>query len=165
MGLPPLEIFVDADACPVKAEIYRVAARFGAKVKIVSNSYFRVPREAWIEQVVVTDGFDAADKWIIDRAHAASVVVTSDIPLAHACLPAGAIVMAPTGKLFTESAIGMKMAVREIMSDLRASGDITGGPKPFAQKDRSAFLSALDTALTKLKRAGGTITPFPAVER
>jgi uncharacterized protein len=148
-----VDIFVDADACPVKEEIYRVALRHGADVKIVANSWFRVPRESWIEQIVVTDGFDAADKWIIDRAHAKSVVITSDIPLAHACLQTKAIVLSPTGKLYTESAIGMKMAVRDIMQDIRANGDITGGPKPFTAKDRSAFLSALDTALVKLKRA------------
>jgi uncharacterized protein len=154
VSVQELTIFVDADACPVKAEIYRVAERFGAQVKIVSNAYFRVPTETWIEQIVVTDSFDAADKWIIDRAHARSVVVTSDIPLAHACLQNKAIVLAPTGKAYNESSIGMKMAVRNIMSDLRASGDIVGGPKPFTQKDRSAFLSALDTALTKLKKVG-----------
>jgi uncharacterized protein len=149
-----LTVFVDADACPVKAEIYRVAERFGAQVKIVANAYFRVPAAAWIEQVVVNDSFDAADKWIADRAHPKSVVITSDIPLAHACLKTSAIVLSPTGRLYTSAAIGMNMAVREIMSDLRASGDIVGGPKPFTQKDRSAFLSALDTALVKLKRLG-----------
>jgi hypothetical protein len=148
------DIFVDADACPVKEEIYRVALRHGAQVKIVANSWFRVPRESWIEQVVVTDGFDAADKWIIERAHAGSVVVTSDIPLAHACLQTGAMVLSPTGNYFTQAAIGMKMAVREIMQDMRANGDMTGGPKPFSKQDRSAFLSALDTALVKLKRTG-----------
>ncbi len=152
MSVPAIDIFVDADACPVKAEIYRVAERFGAQVKIVSNSYFRVPMEPWIEQVVVADSFDAADKWIVDRAHPKSVVITSDIPLAHACLKTNAIVMSPTGRLYTEAAIGMKMAVREIMADLRAGGDIVGGPKPFTTKDRSAFLSALDTALVTIGR-------------
>jgi uncharacterized protein len=150
--LPLLEIYVDADACPVKAEIYRVADRFGASVKIVANSWFRVPAESWIEQVVVSDSFDAADKWIADRAHANSVVVTSDIPLAHACVKTGAIVMSPAGRIFDDASIGMSMAVRDIMADLRAGGDIVGGPKPFSPKDRSAFLSALDTALVKLKK-------------
>ncbi len=150
-----IDIFVDADACPVKAEIYKIAARFGANVKIVSNSYFRVPREPWIEQIVVTDSFDAADKWIIERAKTTSVVITSDIPLAHACLKSGAVVLSPTGKIFTEAAIGMSMAVREIMADLRAGGDITGGPKPFSDRDRSAFMSALHGALEKLRRLEG----------
>jgi uncharacterized protein len=149
-----LDIFVDADACPVKDEIYRVALRFGAHVKIVSNSYFRVPREPWIEQIVVSDSFDAADTWIAERAHEKSIVVTSDIPLAHRCLHMKATVLSPTGTAFTEAAIGMKMAVRDIMADLRAGGDIVGGPKPFSAKDRSAFLSALDTHLTRLKKRG-----------
>jgi uncharacterized protein len=147
-----IDIYVDADACPVKEEIYRVAARFKAMVYVVSNSYFRVPVSDSVQQIVVSDGFDAADDWIAERAHAKSIVITSDIPLAHRALQTKAIVLAPTGKAFDAASIGMKLAVRDLMQDLRSNGDIIGGPKPFSTRDRSAFLSALDTACVKLAR-------------
>lgn len=151
---PPIAILVDADACPVKDEVYRVAGRHGLKVSVVANSFMQVPREPWIERVIVSSGFDAADDWIADRAGRRSIVVTSDIPLADRCLKAGATVLGPGGKPFTDDSIGMALATRAIMEDMRAMGTITGGPKPFSPRDRSAFLQALETAVQRLKRAG-----------
>ena len=148
-------ILVDADACPVKEEIYKVAFRHQAPVTIVSNAPMRVPDHPLIERVVVGAGFDAADDWIAARAGERSVVVTGDILLADRCLKAGAAVIAPNGKPFTMSSIGAAIATRAIMADLRAGGDAIGGPPPFARTDRSRFLSALDEALVRLKRAGG----------
>ncbi len=146
-------ILVDADACPVKDEIYKVAWRHEVAVKIVSNSRLRVPDHPLIERVVVSDDFDAADDWIAEAAHARSVVVTADILLADRALKAGAIVLAPTGKPFTAASIGPAIATRAIMADLRAGmGDGMGGPPPFSKADRSAFLQALDAALVRLKR-------------
>src|SRR6516164_4856789 len=124
-------IFIDADACPVKEEVYRVAARYGLKVFVVANSFIRTPRDASIELVSVGQGFDAADDWIAERATPQDIVITSDIPLAGRCLKAGAVVVAPNGKPFTESSIGMALAMRELMSDLRAMGEAKGGPPPF----------------------------------
>jgi uncharacterized protein YaiI (UPF0178 family) len=149
-----IRILVDADACPVKDEIYRVADRHGVAVSVVSNSPFRVPVGPLVERVVVSDGFDAADDWIAERASATTIVITADILLADRCLKAGASVIAPTGKPFTASSIGSAIATRAIMADLRAGGDVIGGPAPFGKTDRSRFLSALDAALVKLKRAG-----------
>lgn len=146
------QIFVDADACPVKEEVYRVAYRLNVPVSVVSNAHLRVPAHPLITRITVSDGFDAADDWIAERATPASVVVTADILLADRCLKAGAIVIAPNGKPFTTSSIGNAVAVRAIMADLRAGGDRIGGPPPFAKEDRSRFLSALDTALQKLIR-------------
>ncbi|WP_288412993.1 YaiI/YqxD family protein [uncultured Sphingomonas sp.] len=145
-------ILVDADACPVKDEVYRVAERHGAKVSIVSNSHFRVPVLPWVERIVVSDGFDAADDWIADAAGADCVVVTADILLADRCLKAGATVLAPNGKPFTGASIGGAIATRAIMADLRAGGDQLGGPPPFAKADRSKFLQSLDAALVRLAR-------------
>ena len=148
-----VRILVDADACPVKEEIYRVAYRLEVPVTIVSNAHLRVPPHPLIERVVVSDGFDAADDWIAERTDARTVVITADILLADRCLKAGAAaVIAPNGKPFTSSSIGNAVAVRAIMSDLRAGGERIGGPPPFGKEDRSRFLSALDTALTRLKR-------------
>lgn len=147
-----IRILVDADACPVKEEIYKVAFRHGASVTIVSNSPIRTPAHDLITRVVVSDGFDAADDWIAERAGADAVCVTADILLADRCLKAGATVIAPTGKPFTASSIGSAIATRAIMADLRAGGDVIGGPAPFAKSDRSRFLSALDEALVRLKR-------------
>jgi uncharacterized protein YaiI (UPF0178 family) len=146
-------ILVDADACPVKDEIYRVAWRHEVSVKVVSNSRLRVPDHALIERVLVSDGFDAADDWIAAAADARSIVVTSDILLADRALKAGATVLAPTGRPFTMASIGPAIATRAIMADLRAGGDRIGGPPPFSKADRSQFLQALDTALVRLKRA------------
>ncbi len=145
-------ILVDADACPVKDEVYRVAERHGARVSIVSNSHFRVPLLPWIERVVVSDGFDAADDWIADAAGADCVVVTADILLADRCLKAGAVVLAPNGKPFTGASIGGAIATRAIMADLRAGGEQLGGPPPFGKADRSNFLQSLDAALVRLAR-------------
>ena len=146
-------ILVDADACPVKEEIYKVAFRHQVRVAIVSNSYLRTPDHPLIEQVVVGDGFDAADDHIVERADARAVVITADILLADRCLKAGAAVIAPNGKPFTENSIGAAIATRAIMADLRAGGEQVGGPPPFTRADRSRFLSALHEALVRLKRA------------
>jgi uncharacterized protein YaiI (UPF0178 family) len=148
-----ITVLVDADACPVKDEVYRVAWRHEAPVKIVSNSRLRVPDHPLIERIVVSDGFDAADDWIAEAANARSVVVTADILLAARALKAGATVLAPTGKPFTAASIGPAIATRAIMADLRAGmSDGIGGPPPFSKADRSQFLHALDTALVRLKR-------------
>ena len=148
-------IYIDADACPVKEEVYRVAHRHGTKVVVVSNGFIAVPRDPLIERVVVGQGFDAADDWIAERARPGDVVVTTDVPLAHRCLKAGANVIAPTGRPFTEDSIGMALATRDLMEQLRAGGAITGGPKPFTARDRSTFLQALDRALRRGKRGSG----------
>ena len=145
-------ILVDADACPVKEEIYKVAFLHQVSVAIVSNSHMRVPDHPLVARVVVGAGFDAADDWIAAEADAKTVVVTGDILLADRCLKAGAVVIAPNGKPFTTSSIGAAIATRAIMADLRAGGDAIGGPPPFARADRSRFLSALDEALVRLKR-------------
>jgi uncharacterized protein YaiI (UPF0178 family) len=145
-------ILVDADACPVKEEIYKVAFRTGVPAVIVSNSHLRVPTHPLVRRVVVSDSFDAADDWIAGEAGPGTVVVTADILLADRCLKAGAEVIAPTGKPFTTSSIGAAVATRAIMADLRAGGDAIGGPPPFAKSDRSRFLSALDEAIVRLRR-------------
>jgi len=148
-----MKVLVDADACPVKEEVYKVALRHGAAVTIVSNSHLRIPAHPLIRRVTVSDAFDAADDWIAEQADASAIVVTADILLADRCLKAGAAVLAPTGKPFTAASIGTAIATRAIMADLRAGGDQIGGPAPFAKADRSRFLQALDQALVKLARA------------
>jgi uncharacterized protein YaiI (UPF0178 family) len=150
----PIQIYIDADACPVKDEVYRVAGRYGLKVSVVANSFMQVPQSPLIERVIVDGGFDAADNWIAERAAPGAIVITSDIPLASRCVKAGAEVIGNSGKAFTESSVGMALATRNLMQDLRAMGEITGGPKPFAARDRSRFLSALDETIVRLKRAG-----------
>jgi uncharacterized protein len=146
-------ILVDADACPVKEEIYRVAYRHDVAVVIVSNSHFRVPDHPLITKQVVSDGFDAADDWIAEMADSRSIVVTSDILLADRALKAGSIALSPTGKPFTAASIGGAIATRAIMADLRAGmGEGLGGPAPFSKADRSRFLQELDRALVQLKR-------------
>jgi len=147
-----VRILVDADACPVKDEIYRVAMRREVPVTIVTNSWFRVPRHPLIDRVVVSDAFDAADDWIAEAAHERCVVITADILLAERCLKAGASVLAPTGKPFTPASIGNAIAVRAIMSDLRAGGEQIGGPAPFSKADRSQFLQTLDAELVRMAR-------------
>lgn len=152
---PPIRVLVDADACPVKEEIYRVALRHQVPVSVVSNSPFRIPESKLVERVVVSDGFDAADDWIAETADARSVVITSDILLADRCLKAGAVVLAGNGKPFTAGSIGGAIATRAIMADLRVAADgIGGGPPPFSKADRSRFLQELDKALVKLARLG-----------
>jgi uncharacterized protein len=145
----PITIYVDADACPVKNEIYRVAERHGIKVIVVSNSPIAVPRDPLIERVVVAAGLDEADNWIAERTNRGDIVITADIPLASRCVKAGAEVIAPNGRAFTEESIGMTLAVRNLMHDLRSAGEATRGPPPFSPRDRSAFLSALDAAIRR----------------
>lgn len=145
-------ILVDADACPVKDEIYRVALRHAMPVTIVSNSPIRVPDHPLIGRIVVGDAFDAADDWIAERTGPKTVVITADILLADRCIKQGSAVLSPTGKPFTANSIGGAIATRAIMADLRAGGDIIGGPAPFSKADRSRFLQALDETLVRLKR-------------
>ncbi|WP_404333502.1 YaiI/YqxD family protein [Sphingomonas sp. MMS12-HWE2-04] len=145
-------VLVDADACPVKDEVYKVAWRREVPVVIVSNQHLRIPAHPLVSRQVVSDGFDAADDWIAEAADAHSVVVTADILLADRCLKAGARVLSPTGKPFTTSSIGAAIATRAIMADLRAGGEQIGGPAPFAKTDRSRFLQALDEALAGVMR-------------
>jgi uncharacterized protein len=149
---PTITIYVDADACPVKAEIYRVAERHALPVLIVSNSFIAIPKSPLFTRIIVGDGFDAADDWIAERAGPRSIVITADVPLADRCVKAGAAVIGPTGKPFTPDSIGMALATRNLMADLREAGAVTGGPKPFSPRDRSAFLSALDQAIRRLQR-------------
>ncbi|OYW44041.1 MAG: hypothetical protein B7Z08_04145 [Sphingomonadales bacterium 32-68-7] len=148
-----MRILVDADACPVKDEVHRVAQRRKVPVSVVSNSPFRVPTGPLVERVVVSGGFDAADDWIAERASPRTVVVTADILLADRCLKAGATVIGNNGRPFTPASIGSAIATRAIMADLRAGGDVVGGPAPFAKADRSRFLQALDEALVRLERS------------
>ena len=147
-----VRILVDADACPVKDEVYKVAWRREVPAYVVSNSWLRVPDHPLIERVVVSDKFDAADDWIVDQADPQTVVITGDILLADRALKAGATVIGHNGKPFTSASIGGAIATRAIMADLRAGGDVVGGPAPFAKADRSRFLQALDEALVRLSR-------------
>jgi uncharacterized protein YaiI (UPF0178 family) len=147
-----IRILVDADACPVKDEIYKVAWRRGVPVSVVSNQRIRLPEHELIERVLVSDRFDAADDWIAEHAGARTVVVTGDILLADRCLKAGATVIRHNGKPFTSASIGGAIATRAIMADLRSGAGVTGGPAPFAKADRSRFLQALDGALVRLGR-------------
>ena len=147
-----VRILVDADACPVKDEVYRVAWRREVPVRVVSNSWLRVPDHPLIERVVVSDQFDAADDWIVEQADERTVVVTGDILLADRCLKKGATVIGHNGKPFTSASIGGAVATRAIMADLRAGAGVTAGPAPFAKADRSRFLQALDEALVRLAR-------------
>jgi len=152
VNLNTTRIYVDADACPVKEEIYRVAARHRIAVSVVAGNFIRVPQDPQIERIAAGSAMDAADDWIAERAGQGDIVVTADIPLASRCVKAGAEVIAPNGKPFTEQSIGMTLAVRNLMTDLRSSGEVTGGPKSFAPRDRSAFLSALDQTIRRIQR-------------
>ncbi|HKY81187.1 MAG TPA: YaiI/YqxD family protein [Sphingobium sp.] len=147
-----IQILIDADACPVKEESYKVALRHEVPVVVVSNSHLRIPAHPLISRTVVGAGFDAADDWIVDQVASGTIVITADILLADRCLKAGGAVIAPTGRPFTVASIGVAVATRSIMADLRAGGDNVGGPAPFAKADRSRFLSALDEELVRLKR-------------
>ncbi len=156
-----ISIFIDADACPVKQEVYRIAERralkgVALKVFVVSDSPIAVPRdmEELIERVVVGSGMDEADNWIAERAKRGDIVITADVPLASRAVKSGAEVIAPNGKPFTKDSIGMTLATRNLMDSLRSAGAVTGGPKPFAPRDRSSFLAALDQAIVRLTRAG-----------
>jgi len=152
-----IRVLVDADACPVKEETYKVAFRHDVPVAVVSNSPIRIPVHPLIERVIVSANFDAADDWIAERANSDAVCITADILLAERCLKAGATVIAPNGRPFTSASIGGAIATRAIMADLRAGGDIVGGPPPFSKADRSRFLSALDEAIVRLKRVHMTM--------
>jgi hypothetical protein len=151
---PAIVIYVDADACPVKQEVYRVAERHGINVVVVSNSPIAVPREPLIERVVVSAGMDKADDYIAERAAQGVIVITADVPLAARAVKAGAVAIAPTGRPFTADSIGMALATRNLMDQLRSAGEITGGPKAFAPQDRSTFLQSLDREIVRLKRQG-----------
>ena len=145
-------IFVDADACPVKEEVYRVAQRYGIKVTLVSNAWLRAPKEEWLELVIVDGELDAADSWIIEHVAKNDIVVSADIPLASECLKKGVRVLGPRGRPFTEDSIGAALATRELMSHLRDMGEMTGGPPPFQKRDRSQFLQALDRMIQAIRR-------------
>jgi uncharacterized protein len=148
----PIRIYIDADACPVKEEVYRVAARHGLPVSVVANGFIRVPQDPLIERIAAGSAPDAADDWIAQRAGPNDIVITSDIPLASRCVKTGAQVLAPNGKPFSEESIGMTLAVRNLMHDLRSAGATTGGPPPFGPRDRSTFLAALEQAIRRLQR-------------
>jgi uncharacterized protein YaiI (UPF0178 family) len=145
-------IYVDADACPVKQEVYRVASRYHLSITLVSNSWMRAPNEPWIRLQVVEDGFDAADDWIVEHVRPRDIVVTADILLASRCLKEGAHVLGPTGKSFTENNIGDAVATRDLLSELRGAGEITGGPPPLRKLDRSRFLQRLDQVIQEVRR-------------
>src|SRR5580704_17693306 len=154
-----IALYIDADACPVEEESFKVAERHALKgtalkVFVVTNSPIAVPRDPMIERVVVGSGMDEADNWIAERACAGAIVITADVPLASRAVKAGAEVLAPNGRAFTADSIGMTLATRNLMDSLRSAGEITGGPKPFSPRDRSSFLAALDQAIVRLKRAG-----------
>ena len=145
-------LYVDADACPVKDEVYRVAARYRLAVFVVSNSWLRTPPDQGITAIVVEEGPDAADDWIAGRAGPGDIVITADIPLAERAIKAGAQALHPTGRPFTSDNIGSALASRSIGEHLRSFGVITGGPKPFAPADRSRFLQALDAAVVRARK-------------
>lgn len=147
-----LKIFVDADACPVKPEVYRVAKRYGLDVTLVANSWMRAPRDSWLTLQVVGSGADAADDWIVEHVEADDIVVTADIPLAGHCLKKGARVIGTTGKQFTEDDIGQALAMRDLLSELRGAGEISGGPPPIKGHDKSHFLQQLDVVIQSVRR-------------
>jgi uncharacterized protein YaiI (UPF0178 family) len=150
-----LHIFVDADACPVKQEVFRVAGRYHLEVTLVANSRMRVPQEDWIALEVVGAGPDEADDWIVEHVGPDDIVITADIPLASRCLKEGARVVGTTGKPFTEDNIGGAVATRDLLSDLRSAGEITGGPPPLQKRDRSRFLQQLDEVIQSVRRRTG----------
>jgi uncharacterized protein YaiI (UPF0178 family) len=147
-----MRIHVDADGCPVKPEIFRVAKRYALEVKVVANQGVEIPRDPLVEMVLVGNGLDAADDWIVANATADDVVVTADVPLAARCVAKGATVIHPTGRGFTEDAVGSALAMRDLHARLREEGQRTRGPAPFTERDRSSFLQALDAAIQKAKR-------------
>jgi len=151
---PASRVFVDADACPVKDEIFRVAQRYGLKVLVVSNSTLRIPRNPLFEAVVVARGqFDGADDWIVEQITDRDIAVTADIPLAARCLEKGARALDAKGKVYSPDSIGDALASRELMTHLRAMGEMGGGPPPFTARDRSTFLQRLDDLIQALRRA------------
>jgi uncharacterized protein YaiI (UPF0178 family) len=154
-----LHIYVDADACPVKQEIYRVANRYDLDVTLVANSQMRIPDEARISLEIVGGGFNEADNWIVERLQPNDVVITADIPLASRCLKEGAVAIGPSGKLFTEDNIGLAVATRDLLADLRGAGEITGGPAPLENRDRSRFLQQLDQTVQFIRREQKSESP------
>ncbi|MFT4346650.1 YaiI/YqxD family protein [Bartonella ancashensis] len=151
---PEIIMLIDADSCPVKSEIYRVMNRYQLKTFMVSNCFLFLPDDPLLERVVVSKDPNCADDWIVDHVHEASVVVTSDIPLAARAVQAGGKCLSPAGRIFDVHSIGHALAIRNLMEDLREQGSMMGGPRPFCSKDRSAFLSALDVTIQRLKRCG-----------
>ena len=147
-----LDIYVDADGCPVKDETYRVARRYGLKVILVANSRMRVPDDEWIELVVVSGQFDAADDWIAEHVEVDDIVVTGDIPLADRCLKNGARVLSPRGRAYREDSIGQALATRDFLAHLRELGIDSGGPAPFQRRDRSEYLQRLDETVQAIRR-------------
>ena len=145
------EILIDADGCPVKQEVYRVARRYGLKVRVVANSQMHIPSEDWLELVVVSDRFNAADDWIVENITKNDIVISGDIPLASRCLEKGARVLGPRGHVFTEDSIGETLATRDLMSHLRDIGMMTTGPAPFKKLDRSRFLQSLDGIIQAIR--------------
>jgi uncharacterized protein len=152
--IPVLEIYVDADACPVREEIYRVARRYGLPVWVVTNDWLRVPDEPALTRVLVSEGLDRADDWIAERIGPGDLAITPDVPLADRCIKRGARVIAPDGRAFTEASIGADLASRNLMTALREAGEIRGGGRPFTKHDRSRFLNALDAAIQAIRRTG-----------
>ncbi len=149
-----LEIYVDADGCPVKDEVYRVANRYGLKVWVVANGWLRTPDDRLVTRVTVSEGLDRADDWIAERIGPGDVAITADVPLADRCVKRGARVIAPNGRPFTEASIGADLASRNLMTALREAGEIRGGGRPFTRQDRSRFLNALDAAIQAIRRTG-----------
>ena len=147
-----LHIYIDADACPVKNEVYRVADRYELQVTLVSNSRMRIPQNSRVKLEVVGDGFDEADDWIVEHVQEGDVVITADIPLAGRCITAGAEVLSNSGKRFTDDNIGQTLATRDLLTELRGAGEITGGPPPLTQRDRSEFLQKLDVVIQSIRR-------------
>jgi hypothetical protein len=147
-----LHIYVDADACPVKQEVYRVAGRCRLDVTLVANSWMRIPHRARVSLEVVAGGLDAADDWIVEHVQPDDVVITADIPLASRCLQKGASVLGPSGRPFTEDNIGDAVATRDLLTELRSGGEITGGPAPLSQRDRSAFVHQLGELIQSIRR-------------
>jgi uncharacterized protein YaiI (UPF0178 family) len=147
-----LHIFVDADACPVKQEVYKVARRYRLNVTLVANSWMRIPNESWLTLEVVEGGLDVADDWIVEHVKAHDIVITADIPLASRCLKEGARVIGSTGKPFTEENIGQAVTTRDLLTELRSAGEVTGGPPPLTKRDRSMFLQQLDEAIQSIRR-------------
>ena len=150
-----LHLFIDADACPVKNETYRVAKRYGLQVTLVANSWMQTPPGDWLELVVVGGKFDEADDWIVERVEKDDIVITADIPLAARCLEKGSEVLGPKGRPFTPESIGDALATRELMSQLRDLGTVTGGPAPFEKRDRSNFLQGLDKMIQAIRKRNG----------
>jgi uncharacterized protein len=147
-----LHIFVDADACPVKEEVYRVAGRYKLGVTLVAGSRMRIPDGVEVTLKVVEQGMNSADDWIVEHLGAGDIVVTADIPLAARCVARGGYVLGPTGKPFTEDNIGTALATRDLLFELRQVGEITGGPPPFDRRDRSRFFHGLDKAVNEIRR-------------